>query len=143
MRNSRTVVGKRTQSRALVPQKQGRAVVIRNSSLAVRPPREIALSTKPDRFLSKLLGYSFLASFFAFAGFALGDSQIRGALDYHATLLFSSGVTDIPAVNRIDAAERLDPLPDYLQPLFNEGRKGPRADRLAFAMKGEGNDSIA
>jgi spore germination cell wall hydrolase CwlJ-like protein len=140
MRSRRSMSGNEVLSTALVVQAGPNSVVVRNSDLAVIPPRPIPLTLKARRSLGKLVGYGALAAIFAFAGYGLGNSDIRRTIDYRLTLLISSGVSSFAPTDRMTVAQ---PLPDRVMHLFAQSLKGPRADRFAHALMLGGSDGAA
>src|SRR5215472_3705363 len=93
MRSSRSMTGDGGNSRALVV--QDRPIVVRNSNLAVIPPRRLPVPYKARRSLVKLTAYCVLAAACAFGGYAYRDPDIRRAIDYRMTLLVSPGISSI------------------------------------------------
>src|SRR5664279_1313899 len=87
MRSSRPMREYEGRSRALVAQKRPRPIVVRNSDLAVAPPRRLPLTTKARRSFAKLTWHTILASIFAIMGYVYHDPDMRKALDYQLTLL--------------------------------------------------------
>ncbi|HZV20917.1 MAG TPA: hypothetical protein VE986_05155, partial [Hyphomicrobiales bacterium] len=131
MRNSRRMSGDDGQAKALVPHN---ALIVRNSDLAVIPPRPLPLTFKARRSFWKLTRYTFLAGAFAFVGYGYRDTDIRRFIDYQFTLLFSSGVSSVANVHK-HRANAADPLPAHALSLFSGSRKGPRADKFAYALQ--------
>lgn len=142
MRSSRSMTGDEGHSRALVPHARQTSVVVRNSDLAVIPPRPLPLTLKARRSFAKLTGYSILAAIFAFAGYGFRDPDIRRAVDYQMTLMISPGMSSY-APTGYDRMAIAEPLPVQAMHLFSESQKGPRADKFAYALKAAGSDSIA
>ncbi len=140
MRSSRSMTVNEGHSKALVT--RPRSVVIRNSDLAVVPPRSLPLTLKARRSFAKLTWYTILGMIFAVSGYAYRDPDMRRAMDYQMTLLVSPGVSSISPTYS-DRIRVLEPLPAHAAYLFSESQKGPRADRFAYALKAAGNDSIA
>jgi spore germination cell wall hydrolase CwlJ-like protein len=130
------------QSRALVAQARARSVVVRNSDLAVIPPRRLPITLKARRSFAKLTFYGVLAAIFAFAGYAYHDSGIRRAVDYQLTLLTTPGISSIP-LSYASQFVAVEPLPVQARHLFDDSQKGPRADKFAYALRAVGSDSIA
>ncbi len=141
MRSSGSMTGDKGQSRALVAQARPTEVVVRNSDLAVLPPRRLPLTLKARRSFSKLTAYSIFAGLFAFAGYAYHDADIRRAVDYQMTLLASPGISSHTPVYS-DTITIPEPLPVQAMNLFAENRKGPRADKFAYALRTAGTDVI-
>ncbi len=142
MRSSRSMTVDREHSQALVVQYQRPGpLVIRNSELAVIPPRPLPLTLKAKRSFAKLTKFGILASVCAFCGYAYHDDAIRRAIDYRVTLLTAPGVSNISPTFASRSAG-LEPLPSYAKHLFAGNQKGPRADKFAFAMK-SGMDSVS
>ncbi len=142
MRSSRPMREYEGRSRALVAQKSPRPIVVRNSDLAVSPPRRLPLSVKARRSFAKLTWYTILALSFATMGYAYHDPDMRKAVDYQLTMLVSPGVSSV-SPTYFDHVRASEPLPANAAYLFAESQKGPRADRFAYALKTAGNDSIA
>ncbi len=143
MRSSRSMTGLEGRSRALVAQGGARrALVIRNSDLAVVPPRSVPLAFKARRSFAKLIWYTILALIFAVVGYGYRDPDIRRAFDYRLTMLITPGVSSI-APSYYDRISVPEPLPVHANYLFAESQKGPRADKFAYALKTAGNDAIA
>jgi Cell Wall Hydrolase len=134
MRSSRSMTAEGGQSRALAVQYHRGSVVVRNSDLAVIPPRPLPLTLKAKRSFAKLTRFSFLAILFGFCGYAYRDPDIRGAIDYRVTLLTTPGVSDV-AANYANRPEGFEPLSSQARHLFYESQKGPRADRFIYALK--------
>ncbi len=141
MRSRRSMTADGGHSNALVVQYHQGSVVVRNSDLAVIPPRPLPLTLKAKRSVAKLTRFSILAALFAFSGYAYRDPDIRRAIDYRITLLTTPGISDVTAsyANRSDGFE---PLPSQAKHLFGESQKGPRADKFVYALK-SGFDSIS
>jgi Cell Wall Hydrolase len=139
--SSRTMIAEREPGRALVvSQQQGGPVgALRRSDLAVIPPRPLPIAFKARRSFAKLTKYSVLAAICAFAGYAWHDDEIRSAVDYRVTMLTATGVSDVSATYANEPVDT-EPLPAYTRHLFGGNQKGPRADRLASAMK-SGSDA--
>jgi len=116
-------------------------LVVRNSDLAVIPPRPLPLTLKAKRSFAKLTRFSILAALFAFCGYAYRDTDIRRAIDYRITLLTTPGISDVTPsyANRSDGFE---PLPNQAKLLFGDSQKGPRADKFMYALK-SGFDSVS
>ncbi len=142
MRSSRSMTGDIGQSRALVAQVRSGSLVVRNSDLAVIPPRPLPLTPRARRSFARLTWYSLLAVTFAFLGYAYRDPGMRAAADYQFTMLTTPGVSSFAATYSERMAVR-DPLPARAMSLFEESQKGPRADKFAIALKQAGTDSIA
>ena len=142
MRSSRPMRECKGRSRALVSQKSPRAIAVRNSDLAVAPPRRLPVTLGTRRSFAKLTWQTILASIFAIAGYSFHDPNMRRAIDYQVTLLVSSGVSSV-SPNYFDRTKVSEPLPAHAAYLFTESQKGPRADRFAYALKTVGSDSIA
>ena len=142
MRVSRPMTAGGGQSRALVAQTRSRSVVVRNSDLAVIPPRRVPITLKARRSFARLTFYCGLAAIFAFGGYAYHDTGIRRAVDYELTMLTTPGVSSIP-LSYASHIAAIEPLPAQAQLLFGDSQKGPRADKFAYALKTAGNDSIA
>ncbi|MGO9547230.1 MAG: cell wall hydrolase [Rhodomicrobium sp.] len=141
MRSGRTMTVDEGQSRALVAQ-HPRSVVVRNSDLAVIPPRRLPVTLKARRSAAKLTMWGFLAATFAFSGYAYRDPDVRRAIDYRVTLLTAPGISSVTPSFATHAAIS-EPLPAHARYLFADSQKGPRADKFAYAMKNAGFDSIA
>ena len=107
---------------------------LRHSDLAVIPPRPLPLAFRARRSFAKLTKYSVIAAICSFCGYAYHDNDIRAAIDYRVTLLTAAGVSDVSATYASEPADT-EPLPEYTKHLFAGSQKGPRADRLASAMK--------
>src|SRR5271166_6172980 len=142
MRSSRPMREYEGRSRALVAQKRPRPIVVRNSDLAVSPPRRLPLTLRARRSFAKLTWYTTLALIFAMMGYAFHDPDMRRTIDYQLTLLVSPGVSSV-SPTYVDHVKVSEPLPAHAAYLFTESQKGPRADRFAYALKAAGNDSIA
>ena len=142
MRSSRSMTMDRGQSRALVAQYGPRSVALRNSDLAVIPPRPLPLTLKARRSFTKLTVYSTLAAILVFFGYAYRDPDIRRAIDYRVTLLVSPGISSVSPSYASQAAV-FEPLPAYARHLFTDSQKGPRADKFAYALRTASFDSIA
>ena len=142
MRSRRPMTVDGGQSRALVAQHLSRSVVVRNSDLAVIPPRPLALTIKARRSFAKLTVFGFFAAIFACSGYAYHDPDIRRAIDYRLTLLTAPGISAV-ALSYDNHAEVYEPLPAHVKHLFAESQKGPRADKLAYVLKAAGFDSIS
>lgn len=142
MRESRPVAGKMGQSRALVPQPRRMPVPVRDTHLVVAPPHPLPLTLRARRSFSKLCSYGFLAMSFILIGYGARDPDIRRAIDYRLTLLRSPGLSTF-APTILNSTALPARLPSQVLPLFADGRKGPRADRFAYAMNFSGMDSIA
>jgi hypothetical protein len=137
VRSIRTAIMEREPSRALVvtPQ-QGGPVAYRHSDLAVVPPRPLPIAFKVRRSFAKLTKYSVIAAICGFFGYAWHDNDIRAAIDYRVTLLTATGVSDVSASYASEPAGiEPEPLPGYTKHLFAGNQKGPRADRLVYAMR--------
>jgi hypothetical protein len=137
MSSKRTMTVDRERSRALVvqyPQPGGSLTTVRHSDLAVIPPRPIPLSFKARRSFAKFTKYGILAAIAGFCGYAYRDTGIRSAVDYRLTMLTAPGVSTVSPSTATQAAS-LEPLPAYASHLFARNQKGPRADKLALAMK--------
>src|SRR5271165_4336903 len=141
MRSSRPMNADEGHSRALVPQTRPGSVVVRNSNLAVIPPRPLPITLKARRSFARLIFYSFIAALFAFCGYAYNDPALRRAADYQITLLTTPGMSSFAATSAGESG--LEPLPAHARLLFAGNEKGPRADKFAYAMKTAGRDSIA
>jgi spore germination cell wall hydrolase CwlJ-like protein len=128
-------------SRALVAQSRPGHFVVRNSSLAVIPPRRLPVPIKARRSFANLTAYGILAAVCAFAGYAYRDPDIRRAVDYRLTLLVTPGISSI-SPSYAAHASMSEPLPAYAKHLFAESQKGPRADKFAYAMRTASADSI-
>ncbi len=128
---------------SLVAQERPRPVVIRNSDLAVLPPRQLPFAVKARRSFAKLTWYTILAVIFAASGYAYRDPDMRRAIDYQMTVLASPGMSSVPPTAYVDRIRVPEPLPVQAGYLFSESQKGPRADSFAFALKTAGTDSIA
>jgi spore germination cell wall hydrolase CwlJ-like protein len=126
----------REPSRALVvtPQQARPVVGLRHSELAVIPPRPLPVVFRARRSFAKLTKYGVIAAVCGFFGYAWHDNEIRAAIDYRVTLLTAAGVSDITPTAASEVAEP-EPLPAYAKHLFAGNQKGPRADRLAYAMR--------
>ncbi len=142
MRSSRRMKEYQGRSRALVAQHSPRPIVVRNSDLAVTPPRRLPITLKARRSFAKLTWYTLLAVIFAVAGYGYRDPDMRRAIDYQLTLLISTGVSSV-SPTYFDRTKASEPLPPRASYLFADSQKGPRADRFAYALKAAGNDSIA
>ena len=142
MRSSRPMRAHEGRSRALVAQKSPRPIVVRNSDLAVSPPRRLPLTLKARRSFAKLTRYTILALIFAIIGYAYHDPDMRKAVDYQMTMLVSPGVSSV-SPTYFDYEKVSEPLPAHAAYLFADSQKGPRADRFAYALKAAGNDIIA
>ena len=141
MRSGRSMTGDGGNSRALVAQSRPGHFVVRNSNLAVIPPRRLPVPIKARRSFAKLTVYGTLAAICAFAGYAYRDPDIRRAVDYRLTLLVTPGISSISPSYAAHAAMS-EPLPAYAKHLFAESQKGPRADKLAYALRTASSDSI-
>jgi spore germination cell wall hydrolase CwlJ-like protein len=115
--------------------------VVRNSNLAVIPPRRLPVPYKARRSFTKLTIYSFFAASFAFGGYAYRDPDIRRAIDYRMTLLVTPGISSVSPTYAAHASIS-EPLPAHAMHLFAENQKGPRADKFAYALRTVGSDSI-
>ena len=139
MRSERTITVDREHSRSLVVQypQPGGPLVIRNSDLAVIPPRPLPLTLKAQRSFAKVTKFGVLAAICAFCGYAYRDTGIRRAIDYRLTMLTTSGV---PAVlpSHASHSPNFEPLPAQARHLFADNQKGPRADKFAYALKAGG-----
>jgi hypothetical protein len=142
MRSSRPMRAYEGRSRALVAQKGPRPIVVRNSDLAVSPPRRLPLTLKARRSFAKLTWYTILALIFAIIGYAYHDPDMRKAVDYQMTMLVSPGVSSV-SPTYFDYEKVSEPLPARAAYLFADSQKGPRADRFAYALKAAGNDIVA
>ena len=142
MRSSRPMREYEGRSRALVAQKSPRPIVVRNSDLAVSPPRRLPLTIKARRSFAKLTWHTILALIFAIMGYVYHDPDLRRAIDYQLTLLVSPGISTV-SPTYFDHVKVADPLPAHAAYLFTDSLKGPRADRFAYALKTSGNDIIA
>ncbi|MFZ0572842.1 MAG: cell wall hydrolase [Rhodomicrobium sp.] len=134
MRSSRSMIADGEQSRALVVQYHRGSVVVRNSDLAVIPPRPLPLTLKARRSVAKLTRFSILAALFAFSGYAYRDPDIRREVDYRITLLTAPGISDMTS-NYANKPAGFEPLPPQARHLFDDSQKGPRADRFVYALK--------
>ena len=85
-------------------------LVIRNSDLAVVPPRPLPLTLKAKRSFAKLTKFSILATICAFCGYAYRDTDIRSAVDYRVTLLTTPGVSNVSPTLANHSAS-FEPLP--------------------------------
>jgi spore germination cell wall hydrolase CwlJ-like protein len=142
MRSSRSMTADGGQSRALVAQTRPGSVVVRNSDLAVIPPRRLPATLKARQSFAKLILYVMLGAIFACGGYAYRDPDIRHMIDYQITLMTAPGISSVSQSH--SRAELIaEPLPAQARLLFAESQKGPRADRFAYAMKAAGADSIA
>lgn len=141
MRSSRSMTLDGGHSKALVVKYQPGSLVVRNSDLAVIPPRPVPLTLKAKRSFAKLTRFSFLAALFAFCGYAYRDPDIRRAIDYRFTLIASPGISDVSPSSE-NQSPGFEPLPRQAYHLFEDSRKGPRADKLAYALK-RGFDSVS
>lgn len=142
MRSSRRMKEYQGRSRALVAQHSPRAIVVRNSDLAVSPPRRLPITLKARRSFAKLTRYTLLAFIFAIMGYGYHDPDMRRVVDYQLTLLVSPGVSSV-SPTYFDRAKVSEPLPAHASYLFADSQKGPRADKFAYALKVAGNDIIA
>jgi spore germination cell wall hydrolase CwlJ-like protein len=142
MRSSRSMTEYEGRSRAFVNRARSQSLVIRNSDLAVTPPRQVSISLKARRSFAKLTWYTILALIFAFSGYAYRDPDMRRAFDYQLTLLVTPGVSAV-APTYLDRVRIVEPLPAHANYLFVESQKGPRADLFATALKTAGEDAIA
>jgi hypothetical protein len=142
MKSSRPMTAGEGHSRALVPQLRSGSVVVRNSNLAVIPPRRLPLTLKARRSFARLTFYCFLGALFGFCGYAYNDPNIRRAVDYQITLMTSPGISSV-AITASGESDSLEPLPAHARLLFAESQKGPRADKFAYAMKTGGRDSVS
>jgi hypothetical protein len=145
VRSNRTTIREREPSRALVVAEQqgGPVAAFRHSELAVIPPRPLPIAYRAKRSFAKFTKYSILAAVCAFCGYAFRDPDIRRAVDYRVTLLTAAGVSDASSTYAATSEPAdAEPLPEYTKPLFQQSQKGPRADRLASAMKSR-MDSVA
>jgi spore germination cell wall hydrolase CwlJ-like protein len=142
MRSSKSMTGDEGQSRAIVAEVRSKSIVVRNSNLAVIPPRPLSLTVKARRSFAKLTGYGVLAAIFAFSGYAYRDPDIRRTMDYRMTLLISPGISSVPATFT-DRMMVTEPLPVQAMHLFAENQKGPRADKFAYAMRAVAADSLS
>lgn len=134
MTSSKSMAGEEAQGRSIVANANPKSIVVRNSDLAVIPPRPLPLSTKARRSFAKLARFGALAAMFALCGYAYRDPDIRKGIDYRMTLLFSPGISSVAATSQ-DRAAVGEPLPAQAMHLFSEGQKGPRADKFANALK--------
>ncbi len=142
MRSSRPMIADGGHSKEVVPQARSGAVVVRNSDLAVIPPRRLPVAFRARRSFARLTFYSLLAIFFGFCGYAYNDSGIRRLIDYRMTLLTAPGISSMSATYASQISD-IEPLPAHARHLFAENQKGPRADKFAYAMRMAGSDSIA
>ncbi len=137
MSSMRTMTEDRERSRALVvqhPQPSGSLTTVRRSDLAVIPPRPIPLSFRARRSFARFTKYGILAAIAGLCGYAYRDAGVRSAVDYRLTMLTAPGVTAVSPSAASNAASP-EPLPAYASHLFAGNQKGPRADKLAYAMK--------
>jgi hypothetical protein len=144
MSSKRTMTVDRELSRALVvqyPQPGGPLAAVRHSDLAVIPPRPMPLAFRARRSFAKLTKYGILAAIAGFCGYAYRDTGIRSAIDYRITMLAAPGVSAVSPTAASQSAS-LEPLPGYAKHLFGGNQKGPRADKLAFAMKSGFDGSV-
>jgi len=141
MRSGRSMTGDGGNSRALVAQGSPGYVVVRNSNLAVIPPRRLPVPYKARRSFAKLAVYCVLAASFAFGGYAYRDPDIRRAVDYRMTLLVSPGISSVSPTYAARASIA-EPLPAHAMYLFAENQKGPRADKFAYALRTAGSDPV-
>jgi spore germination cell wall hydrolase CwlJ-like protein len=141
MRSGRSMTGDGGNSRALVAQGRPGHYLVRNSNLAVIPPRRLPVPIKARRSLAKLTLYGIFAAICAFAGYAYRDPDIRRAVDYRLTLLVTPGISSV-SPSYAAHASMSEPLPAYAKHLFAESQKGPRADKFAYAMRTASSDSI-
>lgn len=142
MRTGRSMTVEGGHGKALVALPNQGPLVVRNSDLAVIPPRPLPLAYKARRSVVKLTAWGSLAALCAFSGYAYRDPAIRRAIDYRVTLLTTPGISSVtPSYANRTAA--LEPLPVYARHLFADSQKGPRADSFAYALKAGGKDSIA
>jgi hypothetical protein len=140
VRSSRSMTVDREHSRALVAYQQQNPLVIRNSDLAVIPPRPLPLTFKARRSFAKLTKFSIMAAVCAFCGYAYRDDDMRRAVDYRVTLLTTPGISNVS----LTYASRSpgEPLPARVRHLFADNQKGPRADKFALALK-SGFDGVS
>ncbi len=141
MRSSRSMTVDEGPSQDIAAQIRSGAVIVRNSDLAVTPPRPVPLTLKARRSFAKLAGYGGLALVFAFAGYGYHDPDIRRMADYQLTLMISPGVSSV-APTYFDRMAVAEPLPAQAMHLFAESQKGPRADKFAYAMKEAGLNGV-
>ncbi len=134
MRSGRSMTADGGNSKALAVQYHTGSLVVRNSDLAVIPPRPLPLTLKAKRSFAKLTRFSILAALFAFCGYAYRDTDIRRGIDYRITLLTTPGISDaVPSYANTPAG--FEPLPSQARHLFYESQKGPRADKFVYALK--------
>ncbi len=141
MRSGRSMTGDGVHSRALVAQGGPGYGAVRNSSLAIIPPRKLPIALRARRSFVKMTVYSTLAAIFAFGGYAYRDPDIRKAVDYRLTLLAASGISSVSPTYAARAAVS-QPLPAHAIYLFSESQKGPRADKFAYALKAVVSDEV-
>jgi hypothetical protein len=143
VRSKRTMTVDREHSRALVVQypQPGGPLVIRNSDLAVIPPRPLPLTLKAQRSFAKFTKFGILAAICAFCGYAYRDTGIRRAIDYRVTMLTTAGAPAVLPTHASHSAN-FEPLPAQARHLFADNQKGPRADKFAFALKAGGFESV-
>jgi hypothetical protein len=141
MRSGRSMTGDGGNSRALVAQGRSGTIVVRNSDLAVIPPRRLPVPYRTRRPIAKLAVYGIFAAVFAFGGYAYRDPDIRRIIDYHLTLLVTPGISSVSPTYAAHALMS-EPLPAHALHLFAENQKGPRADKFAYALRTAGSDSI-
>ncbi len=137
MISKRTMTVDREHSRALVVQypQPGGPLTIRNSDLAVIPPRPLPLTLKAQRSLAKFTKFGILAAICGFCGYAYRDTGIRRAVDYRVTMLTTPGVSAVSPTFASHTAN-FEPLPAHAKYLFaDNNQKGPRADKFASALK--------
>jgi spore germination cell wall hydrolase CwlJ-like protein len=134
MTSSKSMTEEEAKSQAIVAEISPRSIVVRNSDLAIVPPRPLSLSVKARRSFARLTGYGILAAAFVLCGYACRDPDIRRSIDYRVTLLISPGISSVPASVQ-DRLAMVEPLPAQVMHLFWDGQKGPRADKFAYALK--------
>src|SRR5262249_20229358 len=117
MRSGRSMTGVGGNSRALVVQGRPGHFVVRNSSLAVIPPRRLPVPIKARRSFAKLTVYGLFAAICAFGGYAYRDPDIRRAVDYRLTLLITPGISSVSSTYAAHASV-LEPLPAHALHLF-------------------------
>ncbi len=128
MRQSETPLAPTPSSRALVVQPRPAAMAMWHH-LVVRPPEgAVPFTQRTGSRLSRWFGIIAIPVVFAAGGYLANDPYVRRAADFQATLLTSGGIsTAEPTADGGDLA--LGPIPRHAYYLFEEGRKGPRADR--------------